>query len=303
MDLRQLRYFVSVADSGSISAAAVVLHVAQSAVSRQMLRLEEEVGGVLFQRSIAGVELTESGHVLLERARFILREIENATNDVSTFSRGMRGTVRMAAPASAGRALYVPLVQRFHAQFPLVQLELSDSTTDDMLRSLAAGTLDLGLVTEIEAREDVVVKPAWREETLLLAAVGNPICKRKSIAARDLKQMPIIISPGLRRIFEERYGALRPIIQIHSSSPAAELTRSGVGYVVVPKSALSTSDIWRGLQGVPVRGLDTTRMIAWGKGRPASLAARALRAAVEQIVCERIEEKLFLPVRVKHSRL
>jgi DNA-binding transcriptional LysR family regulator len=257
-----------------------------------MLRLEEEVGGVLFQRSIAGVKLTESGHLLLERARFILGEIESATNDVSTFSRGMRGTVRMAAPASAGRALYVPLVQRFHAQFPQVQIELSDSTTDEMLRSLAAGTLDLGLVTEADAREDVMVKPVWREEAVLLAPVGNPICKRKSIAARDLPQMPIIISPGLRRIFEDRYGALRPIVQIHSSNPAAELTRSGVGYAVVPKSALSTC----GLQGVPVRGLNITRMIAWGKGRPASLAARALRAEVEQLVCQRIEEKMFLPV-------
>ena len=296
MDLRQLRYFVTVADSGSISAAAVVLHVAQSAVSRQMLRLEDEVGGELFQRSIAGVELTESGHLLLERARFILREIESATNDVSTFSRGMRGTVRMAAPASAGRALYVPLVQRFHAQFPQVQLELSDSTTDEMLRSLAAGALDLGLVTEVEAREDVGVKPVWREETVLVAPVGNPLCKRESIAARDLPEMPIIVSPGLRRIFQDRYGALHPVVQIHSSGPAAELTLSGVGYALVPKSALRTSKVWRGLQGVPVRGLNTTRMIAWGKGRPASLAARALRAAVEQLVSQRIEEKLFLPV-------
>ncbi|MBR1159464.1 LysR family transcriptional regulator [Bradyrhizobium elkanii] len=296
MDLRQLRYFVSVADSGSISAAAVILHVAQSAVSRQILRLEDEVGGVLFQRSITGVELTETGHVLLERARFILREIESATNDVSTYSRGMRGTVRMAAPASAGRVLYVPLVQRFHAQFPQVQLELSEGTTDEMLRSLAAGTLDLGLVTEVDPREDVMLKPLLREEAVLLAPVGNPLSKRKSIVARDLPKLPIIIAPGLRRIFEERYGALRPVVQIHSSNPAAELTRSGVGYAVVPKSALSTPDVWRGLQGVPVRGLNTTRMMAWGKGRPASLAARALRAAVEQLVCQRIEEKIFLPV-------
>lgn len=296
MDLRQLRYFVAVADSGSISAAAVGLHVAQSAVSRQMLRLEDQVGGVLFQRSIAGVQLTESGHLLLERARFILREIESATNDVATFSRGMRGTARMAAPASAGRILYVPLVQRFHAQYPQVQLELSEGTTDEMLRSVSVGTLDLGLVTEAEPREDVVLQPLLREQNVLLCPVGNPLCKRKSIAARELANMPIIVSPGLRRIFEERYGVLHPIVQIHSSGPAAELTRSGVGYAVVPKSALGTSDVWRGLQGVPVRGLDTTRMLAWNKRRPASLAARALRVAVEELVSQRIAEKLFLPV-------
>lgn len=296
MDLRQLRYFVAVADSGSISAAALVLHVAQSAVSRQMLRLEDQVGGVLLQRSVAGVELTESGHMLLERARFILREIESATNDVSTFSSGMRGTVRMAAPASAGRVLYVPLVQRFHAQFPHVQLELAEGTTDEMLRSLAVGTLDLALVTDAAPREDIVLKPILREETVLMTPVGSPLSKRKSINARDLSQMPVIVAPGLRRIFEQRYGALRPIVQIHSSGPAAELTRSSVGCAVVPKSALSTPEAWRGLHGVPVRGLNVTRMLAWSKGRPASLAARAFRTAVEELVCQRIQEKMFLPV-------
>jgi LysR family nitrogen assimilation transcriptional regulator len=296
MDLRQLRYFVAVADSGSISAAAVTLNVAQSAVSRQMLRLEDEVGGRLFQRSIAGTELTESGQLLLERARFILREIESATTDVSTFSREMRGTVRMAAPASAGRVLYVPLIQRFYAQFPQVQLELAESTTDEMLRSLATGGLDLGLVTDADPRGDVVVKPILREETVLLSPVGDPLSKRRSIAARDLAQMPIIIAPGMRRIFEKRYGTLHPIVQIHSSGPAAELTRSGVGYAVVPKSALSTPDMWHGLQGVPVSGFEIVRMLAWAKGRPASLAARAFRTAIEDLVSQNIAEKMFLPV-------
>jgi LysR family nitrogen assimilation transcriptional regulator len=296
MDLRQLRYFVTVADCGSISAAAAVLHVAQSAVSRQMLRLEDQVGGVLFQRSVAGVELTDSGHLLLERARFILREVESATNDVSTFSRGMRGTVRMASPASAGRVLYVPLVRRFHAQFPQVQLELAEGTTDEILHSVVIGTIDLGLVTEVGSRDDVVVKPILREETVLVSPVGSPVSKRKSIAARDLAKLPVINAPGLRRVFQQRHGTLNPIVQIHSSAPAAELTRSGVGYAVIPKSALSTSDVWRGLQGVPVRGLDITRMLVWGKGRPASLAARAFRDAVEELIQQGIQEKMFLPV-------
>lgn len=296
MDLRQLRYFVAVADSGSISAAAVTLNVAQSAVSRQMLRLEDEVGGLLFQRSIAGTELTESGQLLLERARFILREIESATIDVSTFSREMRGTVRMAAPASAGRVLYVPLIERFYAQFPRVQLELAESTTDEMLRSLVTGGLDLGLVTDADPRGDVVLKPILREETVLLSPVGDPLSKRRSIAARDLAQMPIIIAPGMRRIFEKRYGTLHPIVQIHSSGPAAELTRSGVGYAVVPKSALGTPDMWHGLKGVPVGGFEIVRMLAWAKGRPASLAARAFRTAIEDLVSQNIAKKMFLPV-------
>ena len=295
MDLRQLRYFVAVTECGSISSAAVVLHVAPSAISRQMHRLEEHVGGALLKRSASGVELTDSGFVLLERARFILSEIESTTNDISTFSRGMRGTVRLAASASVGRTLYVPLVQRFHVLYPQVQLALAESTTDEMLRSLATGTLDLGIVSEPEPQENLVLTPLMREDTVLMCPVGHPLCKRKSIPARDLPEMPIITASGLRRIFEERYGALRPKIQIDGGSSTAELTRSGVGYAVIPQSALKTSDIWHGLQGIPIRGLGITRMLASVKGRPVSLPARALRSAVEELMAQRVAEKLFLP--------
>jgi LysR family nitrogen assimilation transcriptional regulator len=293
MDLRQLRYFVTVAESGSISAAALLLHVAQSAVSRQMKTLEEDVGGELFHRSVAGVSLTDSGAMLLERARFILREVESAANDVSTFSRGMRGVVRMAAPASVGRALYVPAVPAFHQQYPQVQLELSESPTDDVLHRLLTGTLDVGIVSNPTAQENLVFEPLVQEETVLLCPPGSPLAKRRSIAAAKLRSEPIIISAGLRRIYAERYGDFRPSVQIDGGGATERLTLAGVGYAVFPRSTISTSDVLTNLIAVPIDGFEIRRMVATARGRPASLAVRAFRAAIQEQFERSVAEGVF----------
>jgi LysR family nitrogen assimilation transcriptional regulator len=293
MDLRQLRYFVTVAESGSISAAAQLLHVAQSAISRQMKTLEEDVGGELFRRSVAGVALTDSGTMLLERARFILREVESAANDVSTFSQGMRGVVRMAAPASVGRALYVPTVPQFRKQYPHVQLELSESPTDDVLHRLLTGTLDLGIVSNPGAQENLTFTPLIQEETVLLCPPGSPLSRRRSVAAARLRSEPIIISAGLRRIYAERYGDFRPAVQIDGGGATVRLTMAGAGYAVFPRSTISTSDVLANLVAVPIDGFDISRMMAAAKGRPASLAVRAFRAAIEAQFARCVADGVF----------
>jgi LysR family nitrogen assimilation transcriptional regulator len=281
MDFKQLRYFVTVAESGSISAAAQLLHVAQSAVSRQMKTLEEKVGGELFERSVAGVALTDSGAMLLERARFILREVENAANDVSTFSRGMRGVVRMAAPASVSRALYGSTVPGFLRQYPNVQLELSESPTDDVLHRLLTGSLDLGIVSDAGPQESLALVPLIREQTVLLCPPRSAPAQRRAIPAARLRTMPIVISAGLRRIYAERHGDFRPAVQIDGVATTVQLVLAGAGYAVFPRSTTSTSDVLARLVAVPIQGFTISRMLASAKGRPASLVVRAFRAAIE----------------------
>jgi LysR family nitrogen assimilation transcriptional regulator len=295
MDLRQLRYFVTVAETGSISAAAAMLHVAQSAISRQMRRLEEDVGGELFLRSIAGTALTDSGHMLLERARFILREVESAASDVASFSRDIRGTVRMAAPGSVGRALYAPTAREFRAQYPQVQLELSESNTGDVLQRLSAGLLDLGIVSDPGVHEHLAFTPLMREETVLLCPPGSPPAERKSVRVAELKKLPIIVPSGLRRIFQERFGEFRPAIQIDGVGATAQLTAAGMGYAVLPRSTVSTSDALGKLVAVPLEGFTISRHLATARGRPASLAARAFRAAIEAQVVRLVQAGLFSP--------
>lgn len=302
MDLRQLRYFLTVAERGSISAAAPVLHVAQSAISRQMRMLEEDMGGPLFNRSIAGVELTDSGLMFLERARFILREVESATEDVSNFNRGtrgfnrdVRGTVRMSSAPTVGQAVHGRLALDFRKRFPQVRLELTESPTEDALHRLSAGTIDMAIVSDPGGQEHIHFAPLMRQETAVFCLPKSKLAARASVHARELRKLPIIISRGLRQSLEAQHGAMQPVIQIDGSEGAAQLTRADLGVAVMPVSVLRTSNFWQGLVAVPIRGFSVTRMLAVAKGRPVSLASKAFRDAIEEQMAHCVAEGLFLP--------
>ncbi|OZI26750.1 hypothetical protein CAL26_05365 [Bordetella genomosp. 9] len=301
MDLRPVRYFLAVAEKGSISAAAAVLHVAQSAISRQIRLLEESLGGPLFARSVAGVELTDSGLMFLERARFILRELQSATQDVSDFNRGMRGsnrdvrgTVRMSAAPTVGQALYGRTALDFRTRFPQVRLELTESPTEDALHRLSAGTIDMAIVSDPGNQEHIRFTPLMRQEIAVFCQPGSKLAARSSLHARELAKLPIIISLGLRNSLEAQHGAVQPVIQMDGGEGAAQLARAGVGVVVMPGSVSRTSAIWQGLVAVPIRAFSVTRMLALAKGRPVSLAAKAFRGAIEEHVAQCVSEGLFL---------
>src|SRR5438094_5455838 len=106
MDLRQLRYFTAVAERGSFSAAASALNVAQSALSRHVQLLEQEVGGPLLERGARGVTLSEAGRLLLDRARYILGEVETLRDAVTARNQEVTGTVRFGAPPSLAYVLF-----------------------------------------------------------------------------------------------------------------------------------------------------------------------------------------------------
>src|SRR4051812_19334417 len=132
MDLRQLRYFIAVAERGGFAAAASTLNVAQSALSRHVKELEHELGGKLFERGARGVSVTESGKVLLARGRWLLGTIDDIKAEVRTENREPSGTVRLGAPSSLAEILYAPFAQLFVKRFPRVRLELSEGLTDGM---------------------------------------------------------------------------------------------------------------------------------------------------------------------------
>lgn len=302
MDLRAVRYFVAVAEQRSISAAAAVLHVAQSAVSRQMRLLEGTLCGPLFVRSVTGVELTDSGVMFLERARFLLRELDSAAQDVSDFNRGLRGfnrdvrgTVRMSAAPTVGQALYGRTALDFRKRFPQVRLELTESPSEDALHRLSAGTIDMAITSNPGNQEHIRFTPLLEQEIAVFCLAGSKLADRPFVHARELRKLPVILSLGLRSSFEAQHGGIQPVIQIDSGESAAHLVRANAGVAVTTLSVARTSGTWRGLVAVPVRGFSVTRMLAVAKGRPVSTAARAFRGAIEEQVAACVGEGLFLP--------
>ena len=285
MNLRQLSYFVCIAESGTFSAAADALHVAQSALSRHVKELEEELGGALLDRGSRGVTLSDSGKVLFERAKFILSQFEEAGSEVRAHNKELTGTVRLMAPSSIGQVLFEPLVDRFLGQFPKVRLELSEGLWNDAASRLRTGAVDLAIMGSATS-DYIELEPLAREQMVLVGKVGDPLVTKPSVAVGALAGLPLLMPEltleTIRRFAPEVSSKLEVRIFVESAPAIRALVAAGRGYAVVPKSVLLGRLESRMIAGVPIRGLEIMRQIGTLRGRPKSRAMRELVAAIRE---------------------
>jgi LysR family nitrogen assimilation transcriptional regulator len=285
MNLRQLSYFVCIAESGTFSAAADALHVAQSALSRHVKELEEELGGALLDRGSRGVTLSDSGKVLFERAKFILSQFEEAGSEVRAHNKELTGTVRLMAPSSIGQVLFEPLVDRFLGQFPKVRLELSEGLWNDAASRLRTGAVDLAIMGSATS-DYIELEPLAREQMVLVGRVGDPLVAKPSVAVDALAGLPLLMPEltleTIRRFAPEVSSKLEVRIFVESAPAIRALVAAGRGYAVVPKSVLLGKLESRMIAGVPIRGLEIMRQIGTLRGRPKSRAMRELVAAIRE---------------------
>jgi LysR family nitrogen assimilation transcriptional regulator len=285
MNLRQLSYFVCIAESGTFSAAADALHVAQSALSRHVKDLEEELGGALLDRGSRGVTLSDSGKVLFDRAKFILSQFEEAGSEVRAHNQELTGTVRLMAPSSIGQVLFEPLVDRFLGQFPKVRLELSEGLWNDAASRLRTGAVDLAIMGSATS-DYIELEPLAREQMVLVGRVGDPLVAKRSVAVGDLAGLPLLMPEltleTIRRFAPDVAPKLEVRIFVESAPAIRALVASGRGYAVVPNSVLLGKLESRTIAGVPIRGLEIMRQIGTLRGRPKSRAMRELVAAIRE---------------------
>jgi LysR family nitrogen assimilation transcriptional regulator len=288
MDLRQLRYFVAIAERHSFSAAAEALHVAQSALSRHVAMLEEELGGPLFERQTRGVSLTAAGDLLMQRARLILSQVQDARSELLAHHGELRGTVRLAAPSSLSQHLYVPLVDHFLQTYPKVELQLSEGTTQAVLSRLTDGSLDAGIVTNPQANKHMEFEFLMDEPIVLVGRKGDKLLGAREIRPQVLASLPLMMATGVDRILGKWGHGLKTVVRVDSTSPMKALVLAGRGYALMPLCTMHGEPPGGALVASVVRGLTMTRMLATHRGRPAGRAAMAvlkqLRIEVTRVV-------------------
>lgn len=249
MELRQLQYFVAVAEEGSFTRAAGQQHVAQPAVSAQIRRLERLVGQPLFERSTRDVRLTQAGAALLPYARDALAAVtagQAAVDDVGNLVRGSVsvGTVTLHPVDLAG------VMADFHADFPAVQMTLSADSSDVLVDQLIAGRLDIAIVS-LGIREwppglDLAV--ITDEVIEAVVSAQHPLSRRKVLSLSQLCEHPLISLPvgtGLRsRLDAAAKGVgVHPRVAFEATNPLelVELARHGLGVAIVPQSMARNS--------------------------------------------------------------
>jgi LysR family transcriptional regulator, nitrogen assimilation regulatory protein len=200
VDLRQLRYFLAIAEAGTISGAATRLHVAQPALSLHLRNMEERLGTTLFTRSTRGVTLTEAGRLLAQRARIILDEFDRMEDDIRNLGRDPHGEVRLGLPSTIGGILAVPLALSVTESFPNIRLAIAEAMSGFVLGWLEQGRVDVAILYARAPAESFRSELLLKEELVLIAQPGTALPGAASFDTLSRHELVLPSSEhGLRR--------------------------------------------------------------------------------------------------------
>ncbi|MGE0331053.1 MAG: LysR substrate-binding domain-containing protein [Ramlibacter sp.] len=295
MDLKQLEYFVRVAEMGSFTRAAIALDVAQPALSRQVRLLEVELRQNLLARNGRGATPTEAGKLLLEHGRGILHQVERAREELGRVRGALAGRVAIGLPPSVAKVLAVPLIREFRRRMPEATLSISEGLSVAMQESLANGRLDIALLYNASASADTEITPLLEEDLFLVERQAKGVrAAPKAVALKDIAALPLVIPsrPNAIRMLVESGLAnlgLRPHIALEIDGVAAilELVADGAGSAVLSRNAVATSGRPQAFALRPITPrLRTKLSIAVSSQRPATLTQKAMLELIQQTARE-----------------
>jgi LysR family transcriptional regulator, regulatory protein for tcuABC len=261
MDMRQLKYFVQIVESGSLSKASRQLFIAQPALSTQMSRLEEEVGKPLLLRSSRGVKPTENGEALYHHARFVLRQLDQAVSVARRERSNASGRVNLGMAPTTVCALGLPLIKHLKAKYPGIVLNVVEALSGHLEHMTRLGELDLAILFSTTAALDLTVEPLLEEELFVILPRDSEMValNRDGITLRELAELPLILPSlghGLRRRitleFERVNLSVDPVAEIDSLPLLMHCVADGIGATIKPMAAVhaldNTPERWRCLR-------------------------------------------------------
>ena len=257
MHLKQIEYFIHVAELGSFSKAAVVLDVAQPALSRQVRALETELREVLLLRNGRGVTLTDAGRRLLEHGHGILQLVAAAHYDLGARRDEAVGHIVVGLPPSLARRLTLPLIETFRAELPKARIAIIEGFSAHIGEWLCSGRVDLGLVYNPEPLAAIEITPVLVERLCLIGA--RSAAPQATVALKDLPRYPLVMPQRghvFRKLMESQAalaGVKLNVCWEVSSVPAIlDLVGGGHGYAALTESAIRAAGNRDQLSATPI---------------------------------------------------
>lgn len=281
MELRQLDYFVAVAEEANFTRAAEREHVAQPAVSAQIRRLERELGQPLFDRNRRAVRLTAAGEALLPHARAALRAVGDARTAVAELGDLVRGSITVGS-VTAHDFDMAGLLADFHREHPLVDITLGTDDSDALVDGIRSGRLDAAILSVGTDLPVGLAAEVVTDQRIVAAVAGTHAWRRRRrIAVADLADQPVIALPvgtGIRRLLDDACAAggvtVRVALEASTPQALADLAARGLGVAILPESAATTRpELHAVVLAPPLRG---RLVFAWRAAGPMSPAARVL---------------------------
>jgi LysR family transcriptional regulator, nitrogen assimilation regulatory protein len=305
LELKQLKYFLAVAEHGGFSKAAMILSIAQPVLSRHIRSLEEEFGMGLLYRNGRGIMMTEAGERVAEHARMVVRAELALKADVDAFRASPTGKLAIGLPPSLVPVLSAPLIMRFRDKYPHIKLRLQEGFNGHVVEWLSKGRIDVAVLYNPPKASTLITEPLIEEELLLIGPRNTPEALRTTaVPVLKIGELPLILPShphGIRVLVETlltTVGVVPDIeCEIDSVSTTLQLVERGIGYTILPYASVISRVAAGQLVAMRISGHSLSRqlVLATSTQRPTTLATRALTQAVTQLVRDLVNEGAWMP--------
>ncbi|HIT67075.1 MAG TPA: LysR family transcriptional regulator [Candidatus Merdisoma merdipullorum] len=280
MEIRVLRYFLTVVREESITRAANVLHITQPTLSRQIAQLEEETGARLFDRGTRKISLTSEGMLLRRRAEEILELVDKTEKELSRQDELVEGTVSVGCGDLGAAQILPELFRGFHEKYPAVTFDLYTATADHIKERMDQGMTDIGLLLEpISMEKYDFIRLDGKEQWVVVMHPESPLAKKKGITPQDLRGLPLIlprrlsVQSELAHWFGEEFENLNVLFTSNLPSNSAIMVHHRLAYAIVIQGSLSFWDKEKIVCRPLSPELKASSVLAWKRKQPFGLAA------------------------------
>lgn len=281
MDIRQLKYFLTIAEEGSITKAAEKLHIAQPPLSQQLKLLEDELDIKLIERNTRKIQITDAGRILQHRSKQILELTQNTKKEIKNLKQGFKGVLSLGTVPSSSTTILLKKLNEFHNKYPHINFKIRESNTGEILKSLSIGTIEVGVILTpfnsekfeslLLSSESMIV--AFKPDTYF---INN---NKNSISLNDLINKPLIIDHKFKDMLIStcHQAGFEPTILCENEDARSVLlwAHTEIGIGILPKSA---ADLIPGLGlkyiEIDELSLKTRPAVVWVKNRYLSNVAK-----------------------------
>jgi DNA-binding transcriptional LysR family regulator len=306
LDLRQLEILQAIAETGSFTACGRKLNVSQSAISRQILLLEEELGEPLFLRVGRQVRMTPAAESLVQLGQRVFLDVRETVGAITDRTRELRGTLRLSGGMTVCMYVFPPLLKHLRRVHPHLDVRLTVAMAGRSVQEIRGGRVDAGLLTLPVVESDLVTVPVLREELLLVTTPTHPLARRRKVSPKDLAGLPFIlfeVGSATRKVIDNFFASenLEPTVLMDTENVEIikAMVKTGQGVGIVPYQAVAREVKAGQFFCARVEGHELVRETGWVYAR-----ANRVPRMIEELLkaFESIRERLRLGLPKARSR-
>ncbi len=270
MDLRQLEILQAIAETGSFTACGRKLNVSQSAISRQILLLEEELGEPLFLRVGRQVRMTPAAESLVQLGQRVFLDVRETVGVITDRTRELRGTLRLSGGMTVCLYVFPPLLKHLRRVPPQLDVRLTVATAGRSVQEIRAGRVDAGLLTLPVEESDLVTVPVLHEELLLVTTPSHPLARRRKVTPREIADQPFVLfemGSATRKVIDQFFATEKIEPKIVMDTENVEIikamVKTGLGIGIVPYQSVAREVKAGQLFCARIEGYELDRETGW----------------------------------------